>query len=65
MIEGIFKMSELTHRDKSIHTGSIVGVIWYIGWWFTLGIADISFWQGVLSLIIWTYYLGDKLSILI
>jgi hypothetical protein len=58
-------MSDLKHRNKSIHTGGIVGIIWYIGWLFTLGLADLSFWQDFLSLIVWPYYLGDKIGILI
>jgi hypothetical protein len=56
-------MNEHTQKNRSIHAGSMVGVIWYIGWWFTLGITDLSFWQGVLSLIIWPYYLGYQLSV--
>ena len=56
-------MSEEKHRNKAIDRGSIIGVIWYIGWWFTIGFIKLTFWQGVLALIIWPYYLGETLSI--
>lgn len=35
-----------------------LGPMWFIGWLFTIGIAELSFWQGVLALVIWPYYLG-------
>lgn len=34
------------------------GIIWFIGWLFTIGFLDLTFWRGVLALIIWPYYLG-------
>ena len=39
-----------------------LGPIWLIGWLFTIGYVHFPFfWKGVLALIIWPYYLGDKL----
>lgn len=34
------------------------GIIWFIGWLFTIGFLKLTFWTGVLALIIWPYYLG-------
>lgn len=34
-----------------------------IGWLFTIGYLKLSFWQGVLALAIWAYYLGAALTI--
>ncbi len=34
--------------------------LWFIGWLFTIGYLKLSFWKGVLALIIWPYYLGVK-----
>lgn len=45
------------------HTFS--GAIWFIGWLFTIGLVHLTLWKGVLSLIIWPYYLGNFVSILI
>jgi len=38
------------------------GSIWFMGWLFTLGFAELAFWQGVLALILWPYYLGITLA---
>lgn len=32
-----------------------------IGWLFTIGYCGLSFWKGVLAIIIWPYYLGDEI----
>jgi hypothetical protein len=40
----------------------VMGPIWGIGWLFTLGFLQLSFWKGLLALIIWPYYLGDYFS---
>ncbi len=37
------------------------GVVWFIGWLFTIGFADLSFWKGVLGVIIWPVFLGQAL----
>ena len=42
-----------------IEQHSSLGIFWFIGWLFTIGYVKLSFWQGVLALLIWPYYLGD------
>jgi hypothetical protein len=32
--------------------------IWFIGWLFTIGYLKLTFWKGVLALLVWPYYLG-------
>lgn len=39
-----------------------VGLLWVAAWLFTVGVLDLSFWQGVLALVIWPYYLGTALT---
>ncbi|MEK7089210.1 MAG: hypothetical protein AAB920_00115 [Patescibacteria group bacterium] len=36
--------------------------MWAIGWIFTIGYLRLPFWQGVLAIIIWPYYLGVKFA---
>lgn len=36
----------------------VAGVIWFIGWLFTIGFANLVWWKILLGLIIWPYYLG-------
>lgn len=35
--------------------------IWFACWLFTIGFAKLGLGQGVLALMIWAYYLGDRL----
>lgn len=41
-----------------IEQHSISGTLWFAAWLFTIGFVKLSFWQGVLALVIWPYYLG-------
>ena len=42
-----------------------LGVLWVIGWLFTIGYLDLSFWHGVLAIIIWPYYIGSTFHALL
>lgn len=44
------------HHKCSRH--SLGGCLWVGGWLFTVGFLQLSFWSGVLALVIWPYYLG-------
>lgn len=45
-------------RHHHVNSGSVAGTIWFIGWLFTLAFARLLWWQALLGLIIWPYYLG-------
>jgi hypothetical protein len=45
-------------RCKTSHGGVLAGPLWGIGWLFTIGFLHLSFWKGVLAILIWPYYLG-------
>ena len=38
----------------------VFGTLWTIGWLFTIGYLQLTFWKGVLALIVWPYFLGIK-----
>lgn len=38
------------------------GIVWFIGWLFAIGYLKLTFWPGVLALLIWPYYLGVALG---
>jgi hypothetical protein len=38
--------------------GIFGGGIWIIGWLFTIGFLNLSFWKGVLAIFVWPYFLG-------
>jgi hypothetical protein len=42
------------------HSG--VGLLCIAGWLFTVGYSELSFWQGVLAIFIWPYFLGADLA---
>lgn len=37
---------------------SFLGGLWFAGWLFTIGFLGLSFWKGVLALVLWPYYIG-------
>jgi hypothetical protein len=37
---------------------SFPGTLWFGGWLFTIGCLQPTFWNGVLALVLWPYYLG-------
>jgi hypothetical protein len=39
-----------------------IGLVWLAGWLFTIGYLNLSFWKGVLALLIWPYYVGAELA---
>lgn len=43
------------------HHGSL-GIVWFGGWLFTLGYLKLTFWKGVLGIIVWPYYFGAALA---
>ncbi len=43
----------VTHQD-------LFGTLWMIGWLFSIGYLRLTFWKGVLGLILWPYYMGVK-----
>lgn len=52
---------EGTRTYKCRDTGAGMGLIWVIGWIFTIGYVGLGFWQAVLAIVIWPYFLGVSL----
>ncbi len=34
------------------------GLVWVAAWLFTIGFLHLTFWKGVLAVVLWAYYLG-------
>ncbi len=34
------------------------GVIWFIGWLFTIGYAQLVWWKIILGIVVWPYFLA-------
>lgn len=43
-------------RTVRVDTG--MGILWAIGWLFTIAFAKLIWWQAILAIAIWPYYLG-------
>lgn len=48
-----------------IESHSFSGLLWFIGWLFTIGFVHLGFWKGVLAMLIWPYYLGVAVRLVI
>jgi hypothetical protein len=41
-----------------------LGLAWFAGWLFTIGYLHQGFWQGLLGVFVWPYFLGAHLAAL-
>ncbi|WP_163272556.1 hypothetical protein [Chelativorans alearense] len=39
-----------------------IGLLWIGGWLFTIGYSDLSFWQGIVAILVWPYFLGVDMA---
>ena len=44
---------------------SFTGGMWFALWLFTIGFLQLSFWKGVLAIIVWPYFLGVAVSAMV
>ena len=45
-----------------IERHSFTGSLWFAGWLFTIGFLKLTFWRGVLAIVLWPYYIGVTLQ---
>lgn len=36
----------------------MTGGLWFAAWLFSIGFVKLTFWQGVMAVVIWPYYMG-------
>jgi hypothetical protein len=48
-----------------IENHSFTAFSWFGAWLFTIGFLHLHFWEGVLAIVIWPYYIGVFVSALI
>ena len=39
-------------------SATLIVPIWFIGWLFTIGYAGLVWWQIILAIVVWPYFLG-------
>jgi len=47
--------------DKHGASSVVAGVIWFIGWLFTISYAQVVGWKVIIGIVIWPYFLGEAL----
>jgi hypothetical protein len=52
----IIKMESKSGSNIRVDAG--IGMFWFIGWLFTIAFAKLVWWQAIVGLVIWPYYLG-------
>lgn len=45
-----------------IEQHSATGLLWFGGWLFTIGFLHLTFWKGLIALIVWPYFIGLTVS---
>jgi hypothetical protein len=45
-----------------IEQHSATGLLWIAGWLFTIGFLHLSFWRGVLAIVVWPYFIGSRVA---
>jgi len=53
---------ESKSKRINVKVATSTAPVWAIGWLFTIGFAKLTFWKGLLALLIWPYYLGAALQ---
>jgi hypothetical protein len=41
--------------------GAGAGAIWFMGWLFTIGFANLIWWKIILGIVVWPLFLGQYL----
>jgi hypothetical protein len=52
-------------NDIKIKNESFTAFSWVAGWMFSIGFLGLSFWEGILAIVIWPYYIGKFVSTLL
>ena len=55
---------EMSKRNGGA-SGAAGGVIWFIGWLFTIGYVNLVWWKIILGIVIWPYYLGVAIRMIL
>jgi hypothetical protein len=42
--------------------GSFAGILWFIGWLFTIGFAHLVWWKIILGIVVWPFFLGQAVG---
>ena len=46
-----------------IEQHSSLGLVWAAGWLFSIGYLNLGFWQGLIAILVWPYFIGASLAV--
>jgi hypothetical protein len=46
------------NHKRGLFGQSLAGCLWFGGWLFTIAFAKLLWWQAILAIVVWPYYLG-------
>jgi hypothetical protein len=49
---------ETEKKTPVVRVDTGMGIIWVIGWMFTIAFAKLVWWEAILGILVWPYYLG-------
>jgi hypothetical protein len=55
--------SENKSKTSVVANSTTGGTLWFIGWLFTIAFAKLIWWQALIAIIGWPYYLGLALRL--
>ena len=55
----------VTAERIRIEQHSATGLLWFAGWLFTIGFLQLSFWKGLLGLVVWPFFVGSHIATLV
>ena len=58
-------MADTVEKVKVVQRHSFAGCAWIASWLFTMGFLHLGFWRGVAAVVIWPYYIGVKVRVLV
>jgi hypothetical protein len=47
-------------ENIKIKQHSFTGTLWAAAWLFTIGFLHLTFWKGILAILLWPYFLGAR-----
>jgi hypothetical protein len=53
--------AEERRRWRNRTSPALAFVIWFTGWLFTIGYAGLVWWEIILAIVVWPYFLGRTL----
>lgn len=52
-----------TSKVEVVNAGATGGMLWFAGWLFTIAFAKLIWWEALIAIVGWPYYLGLALRL--